>query len=271
MTAIITCIDDSTAAKGVTDYAIWASQQLQQPLQFLHVLDKRRYPQAPTASAANALEELDTERVKLGWNRGEELLAKAQSRAKSAGVKSTGTQRHGRLPTCVEMVATGAPLVVIGKRGSDSKAGQFIGSQLENVIRTIQNPVLVAAHDFSTPKKVLVAYDNSPTAQKIISFIASSQLLKGCEIHLLMVGLSSGDNATALNQAAETLRQAGYTVHANLQQGDVEALLLAYKKKHHIDLLVMGAYGHSRIRNFIVGSNTVHMMQQTEVPLLLLR
>lgn len=271
MTKIIACIDDSKAATGVTEYAIWASQQLQQPVQFLHVLDKQRYPKAPTDHAQSALEQLDTERAKLGWSAGEQALNHARAQASHVGVESTQILRHGSLPACVDVVAAGAPLVVIGKRGSDSKVHQFIGSQLENVIRTIQNPVLVAAHDFCTPKKVLVAYDNSPTAHKIISFIASSQLLKGCEIHLLMVGLSSGDNATALNQAAETLRQAGYTVHANLQQGDVETSLLAYKKKHHIDLLVMGAYGHSRIRNFIVGSNTVHMMQQTEVPLLLLR
>lgn len=271
MTAIITCLDESNVAKGVINHAIWASQKLQQPLQFLHVLDKQRYPKSPTEEGSTPLEQLDTQRAKLGWKLGEDILRRAHQQATATGVKSTYIQRHGSLPSCVNITATGAPLVVIGKRGSDSKVGQFIGSQLESVIRTIQTPVLVATSEFITPKRVLVAYDNSPTALKMISYIAMSKLLKGCEIHLLMVGLSSGDNATALNLAAETLRQAGYSVHANLQQGDVELLLLAYKKKHHIDLLVMGAYGHSRIRNFIVGSNTVHMMQQTEVPLLLLR
>src|SRR5699024_11597540 len=83
------------------------------------------------------------------------------------------------------MQAAGSPLVVIGKKGSDSKPGQFIGSQLENVIRTINNPVLVAAPEFSQPRKALIAYDNSPTANKVIQFVANSRLLKGCELHLM--------------------------------------------------------------------------------------
>lgn len=271
MTAIITCLDDSTVANGVINSALWASKQLQQPVKLLHVLDKKRFPQAPSASPSDAMARLDAERAQLAWAQGKALLEQAQTQLQQQNINCEILLRHGRLPQCVEMLATSAPLVVLGKRGKDSQPGQFIGSQLENVIRTLQNAVLVATEDFTPPKKALVAYDNSPTAHKIIHYLASSKLLRGCELHLLMVGQASGDNAMALNQAAETLRQAGYSVHANLQQGDVEAALLTYQKKHHIDLLIMGAYGHSRIRNFIVGSNTVHMMQQTEVPLLLLR
>jgi len=272
MTAIIACVDDSEARTGVAHYAIWASKQLQQPVHFLHVLDKQRYPQAPdSATTDNELTTLDVKRAELGWQQGEALLEEAQQLAQAENIDSDTIQRHGRLPECVSMQAAGSPLVVIGKKGSDSKPGQFIGSQLENVIRTINNPVLVAAPEFSQPRKALIAYDNSPTAKKVIQFVANSRLLKGCELHLMMVGQSSGDNAALLNQVCETLRGAGFSVHANLQQGDVEALLLSYQKKHCIDLFVMGAYGHSRIRNFIVGSTTIQMMQETELPLLLLR
>jgi len=38
-----------------------------------------------------------------------------------------------------------------------------------------------------------------------------------------------------------------------------------------IDLLVMGVYGHSRIRQFLVGSTTTQMLRTTTSPLLLLR
>ncbi|NPZ02087.1 universal stress protein, partial [Pseudomonas aeruginosa] len=44
-----------------------------------------------------------------------------------------------------------------------------------------------------------------------------------------------------------------------------------YQKEHGIDLLVMGAYGHSRIRQFLVGSTTTSMLRTTISPLLLLR
>ncbi|MDO2133227.1 universal stress protein [Escherichia coli] len=45
----------------------------------------------------------------------------------------------------------------------------------------------------------------------------------------------------------------------------------AYQEEHGVDLLVMGAYGHSRIRQFLVGSTTAHMLRTTTTALLLLR
>ncbi|TZG31610.1 universal stress protein, partial [Halomonas eurihalina] len=47
--------------------------------------------------------------------------------------------------------------------------------------------------------------------------------------------------------------------------------LHAYQEEQNIDLLVMGAYGHSRIRHLLVGSTTTVMLQRAEVPVLLLR
>ena len=40
---------------------------------------------------------------------------------------------------------------------------------------------------------------------------------------------------------------------------------------HAVDLLVMGAYGHSRIRSMILGSTTTHLLRTCQVPVLLLR
>ncbi|HAG96646.1 MAG TPA: universal stress protein UspA, partial [Gammaproteobacteria bacterium] len=39
----------------------------------------------------------------------------------------------------------------------------------------------------------------------------------------------------------------------------------------NIELKVMGAYGHSRIREFILGSNTTRMLASSTVPVLILR
>ncbi|SDK80999.1 universal stress protein, partial [Billgrantia gudaonensis] len=44
-----------------------------------------------------------------------------------------------------------------------------------------------------------------------------------------------------------------------------------YQAEHDIDLLVMGAYGHSRIRHLLVGSTTTAMLRQAERSVLLLR
>ena len=48
-------------------------------------------------------------------------------------------------------------------------------------------------------------------------------------------------------------------------------VLHQYQQEHVIDLLVMGAYGHSRIRQFIVGSTTSAMICNAKCALLILR
>jgi nucleotide-binding universal stress UspA family protein len=74
-----------------------------------------------------------------------------------------------------------------------------------------------------------------------------------------------------LKSAEQKLAAAGYQVKTKLKQGDVQAVLSAYQQQYAIDLLVMGAYGHSRIRQFLVGSNTAKMVRLSNISMLLLR
>lgn len=52
---------------------------------------------------------------------------------------------------------------------------------------------------------------------------------------------------------------------------ELEAVLPRYLNELSIDLLVMGAYGHSRIRHLIVGSTTTTLLRTSPVPVLILR
>jgi nucleotide-binding universal stress UspA family protein len=60
-------------------------------------------------------------------------------------------------------------------------------------------------------------------------------------------------------------------VHLAIRDGDVEQTLHAYQEEHDIDVLIMGAYGHSRIRRFLVGSTTTKMLETAKKPLVILR
>jgi nucleotide-binding universal stress UspA family protein len=67
------------------------------------------------------------------------------------------------------------------------------------------------------------------------------------------------------------LEQAGFEAPAVILPGEPENVLSQYQKEHQIDLLIMGAYGHSRIRQLLIGSTTTAMLRKSEVPVLLLR
>mgnify|MGYP002039258621 FL=1 len=56
-----------------------------------------------------------------------------------------------------------------------------------------------------------------------------------------------------------------------MEDGDAEKVLSDYVKDQQIDVLIMGAYGHSRIRQLLVGSTATTMLRTSSIPILLLR
>lgn len=283
MTQVMACIDGSQSATGVCDYAAWASLRLDAPLCFLHVLDQVQYPQRSDLSGniglgsrEHLLEELaalDEQRSRLALEQGHHLLEAARARAMADGVANPQLrQRHGDLVDSLAELQQDIRLLVIGRQGEASTSlGRQVGSHLENAIRTLQRPILVSCGAFEAPRSYLFAYDGSATARKGVEMLAASPLLKGLPCHLLMVGADSDDAWEQLKAAERVLQGSASEVQLAIRAGEVEATLHAYQAEHAIDLLVMGAYGHSRIRQFLVGSTTTHLLRSSEGPLLILR
>jgi nucleotide-binding universal stress UspA family protein len=283
MTNVIACIDGSPSAAAVCDYAAWSSQRMSAPLTLLHVIDRSVYPLAGDLSGNIGLGSreqllaelagLDEKRARLAREQGQLMLEAARERVIAAGVAEPEMrQRHGSLVETLRDHADQIRLLVIGKRGEDSvNPDRLIGSQLENAIRSMQRPVLVTPGEFKTPHSTMLAFDGSATADKSVQMIASSPLLQGYPIHVVMVGSDNNKNKAQLEQAEQHLHSAGFDVRIALLDGDVEETLLAYQVEHEIALLAMGAYGHSRIREFFVGSTTTSMLRQAQVPVLMLR
>ncbi|SFX17961.1 universal stress protein [Marinospirillum alkaliphilum] len=284
MKNIVACIDNSHVAAAVCDASAWISKQVERPLLLLHVLDKSVYP-AKTDLSGNLglgarthlleeLADLDAQRSKLALEQGRLQLEEARKRVEQQGVREVETlQRHGHFVETLADLQQDTRILVMGRQGEDHQAGvREIGSNLETVIRTLGCRILVTPPDFKTPSKVLLAYDASPTAKKVLQVIASSPLCKGLPFHLLMVGERSDKNLLLLEEAREELEARGHSgVTTALKSGEVEQTLLNHVAEHQLDLIVMGAYGHSRIRQFLVGSTTTNLLRRSEVPILLMR
>ncbi|ODC03176.1 universal stress protein UspA [Terasakiispira papahanaumokuakeensis] len=285
MSNVIACIDGSSMAPGVCDAASWASQQLNCPLSLLHVLDKSEFPTASQHNLSGNLGldtqthllekmvELDEQRNRLALEQGKLMLNEAQARASRAGAQQISTrQRHGNLVETLTADQNDMRLLVMGRQGeAHDKMSETIGSQLESVIRTITQPILIALPEFTAPERIMFAYDGSATAHKALTTLAGSPLFKGLACHLVMVNTDTDEHRKSLAEGLGVLEAAGFKCESALLQGDIHQALREYRETHHIDLLVMGAYGHSRIRQFLVGSTTTSMISRSQIPLLLLR
>lgn len=280
---ITACVDGSAIAMAVCDLASWAGRKLSAPIKFLHVHEKITTPQLDDYSGAiglgsreqllQELAEVDEQRNKLAVEHGKHILNDAKARALNNGVNDVTTeQRHDLLLDALKEYEDQTRLFVLGRLGEDhSLELQTVGSHIESVVRAVHTPILIAAHQFVEPSNYMLAYDGSETANKAIERIANSPLLADLEGHVVMVGQESDENRQRLDTASRLLSDKGYKAQSHLIEGSVVPTLTEFQQNHHIQLKVMGAYGHSRIREFFVGSNTTKMIGQSTVPLLLLR
>ncbi len=286
MTKIIACIDGSQVATSVCDAAAWASLQLNAPLDLLHVLDKDEYPKTEKHNDLSGniglgsrehllteLTELDEKRSRLALEHGKDMLEDAKKRVEEDGAQQVTThQRHGSLVETLQEAEPDMRLLVMGRQGEahDDQA-HSLGSHLENVVRAMHRPILVVVPGFENPRRFMFAYDGSKTGKKALEKLSNSPLLKGLECHLVMVSEQDDQHVAELKQATDTLQAGGYSVIPVIKQGEVQPVLSQYQQDNQIDLLVMGAYGHSRIRQFLVGSNTAKMVRLSDISMLLLR
>lgn len=283
MTHILACIDGSTASRAVTEAAIWASRRLRAPLELLHVLEKPERPAAGDLSGSigfgareHLLEELvalEEKKSRLELEHGKAMLEAAREHALSSGAQPVTTrQLHGSLPEILSEREDEIRLCILGRQGeSHPEAHRTIGSNIETVTRTLKSPVLLVPSDFRPPESFMIAFDGSKTAWKALETVAGSPLLSGVPCHVVMAGKAADTRQEELSQACDKLTEKGFSVTDVALEGSAAEALGRYRREQRIGLLVMGAYGHARIRQFLVGSTTTRMLVSSEVPLLILR
>ena len=280
---IIALVDGSIYSASVCDHAAWVAGRTGAPVELLHVLGRREGPQTQDLSGAirlgartalmEELANLDAERSKLMAQRGRAILEDAHAILIRDGVAEITTRlRHGDIVETVAEAGTDAAMILIGKRGEAADfAKGHLGSNLERIVRASPMPVLVASRAFKPVGKVLLAYDGGVSARKAVDHIARDPLFAGLSVHLVTVGSASTEVTKGLAEAAARLQDAGLTAQTAVIQGQPETALGRTVEGEGFDMVVMGAYGHSRIRSLIIGSTTTEMIRSCKVPVLLIR
>jgi nucleotide-binding universal stress UspA family protein len=282
MSKILAFIDGSVYAESVCRISAWAAVRMDAQLEIAHVLDRRM---AGTFDLSGSLEvnqraalldeyaRLDEQHAKLAQAKGRALLETTRSLVKSAGVGQVETKlRHGDLMEALADLESDARIVVVGKRGEAADFAKLhLGSNLERIVRSSTRPVLVASRAYAPFDHFLVAFDGGKSANRAVDFVASSSLLTGMKATVLSVGADTAENRSRLDSPVRRLREAGFEVEGLLKQGDPDDVIGDHVETQGIGLLVMGAYGHSRIRSLVIGSTTEAMVRRCKIPVLMFR
>jgi nucleotide-binding universal stress UspA family protein len=282
MGKVLACVDGSIYAHSVADHAGWAAARLGAAVEMLQVLGRREATSADRSGAIGVgarrklLEELaalDAERAKLQHKEAWLGLDEAKARAEAAGAAEVSTAlRHGDLIETMDEREEDADLVVVGKRGEAADfATLHLGSNLERMVRATRRPMLIASRAFRPIAKVMIAYDGGPSGMKAVDAVSRSPLYAGLAVTLLTAGAETLASRSAIDKAAAQISAGGLAVSTDIVAGKPETVIAEAVEKGGVDLLVMGAFGHSRLRTLMIGSTTSELIRACRVPIAVYR
>ena len=283
---ILLCTDGSSYSQVSYEYAAWLAMRTDVAIEVLYVTDLRKEQavRSPDFSGSIGIDsyqqlleklvDLESDRAKINHKRAKYILQQAETFLASrevTGIKLT--HETGFLVDLFHKFETDSDLIVLGKRGETASfATEHLGANMERIVRASHKPCLVTPREYKPVNRVLLAYDGGESCQKALDYITKSDVFQDLEFHIITIAGRDKQAAIDRLKVAETkITEAGFTPECQLLTGNPEEKMQRYAENHDIDFLVMGAYGHNRIRHLVIGSTTAQMLRSSHIPVLLFR
>jgi nucleotide-binding universal stress UspA family protein len=202
-------------------------------------------------------------------HRVDQILEEFTWRCVEEGVKSTTLEDVGSPYVQILMEAQCYDLVLLGRQthfdyGTQGEPDETLGK----VVQDSPRPVVAVPKSPCGGETIVVAYDGSLQAARVLSSFESSGLARGREIQVVSIADSKNEASRRADRAVEFLTSHGLNaISCPLHSASPPAeLLLEMIKRYDAGLLVMGAYGQPILREFFLGSTTRTILATCPVP-----
>lgn len=275
---ILLCTDGSVHSVVAAEYAFWLARRIEGIVRAVHVTDLRLLEMPLLADLSGSigaqpyqallpqLKELHAEKARV-------ILESVAEAARKRGVECVTHHRTGRLVETILEQERHADLVVMGERGEHAEhSGDMLGSNVERLVRRSAKPCLVTPGKFDAITRVLAAFDGSDHARHALD--RAVELCRALSLRLTILTVADKNNQEGkalLDGAARLACSSGLTPDTKLLEGHADTEIVRFSEAEKIDLIVMGAYGHNRIREFVLGSTTSQVVRKAKVPVMLVR
>ncbi|PLX16931.1 MAG: hypothetical protein C0601_08835 [Candidatus Muiribacterium halophilum] len=281
---ILLAIDNSDFSRNALEMSIEIAQNIGAKINVLFVIENKMLYHPLGAMVFNPVIDsfdmgetysdiYETAREKLR-KLGKKVFEETNQVCQKKGVETVCYLREGILAEEIKELAFENDLVVMGRYGLSSKySGTLLGSAVEEVCRIINRPLLLVPEKKTKIRKIAVAYDNSLFAQKTFKLGNWMDSIWKDELKFEM--FSVVDDKKAEKEMQEILegltKEKENFTYKVLDSIEPASMILNHVQENDIDLLMMGAYGHSRIRELILGSTTSEVLRKIDKPVLLYR
>ncbi len=202
--------------------------------------------------------------------RGKAALTALTDACEEDGVACSTTQVTGIVPRAIVDNGELTDLIVMGRGGEhDPWLEGLLGSTTEAVVRRSSRPVLVTGTDVPGNTRFLVAYDGSHHSRSALKAAVTIGTHWGMPCELLVVG--GPESEEILAEAKDYMQAYDFELNCVRRDGDPDETIILHAQECQADLLVMGAYGHSKVREVVLGSTTAYAINHAPCPVLLAR
>jgi nucleotide-binding universal stress UspA family protein len=277
--SILATLDGSEHAATAAQYALWLAERLQATVVGMHVIDVVSIEGSGAflhdVSGSLGFEpylDFSSKMRDALQERGRIIVEQFLATCNERGIRADTHLATGIVANEICEQARTADLVVVGHRGVNERFSTgLLGGTTESVTRKCPKPVLVSPIEFRPVRRPLLAYDGSQRAAAAMHEAAELAAALGLPLTVLHVGKDDTAAERVIDEARRYL--ATHRVDAefvNLPGYANETILATMSAGDH-DLLVIGAYGHSRIIEMVLGSTTEYVLRNATAPVFLCR
>ena len=200
---------------------------------------------------------------------GEAIVASFEARASESGVASEAVLREGKVSQILEEEAQKSDLSALGSRGANAADRQeLVGRHTDALARRMPSPLLVAPPEYREFRSPLLAWDGSPKARKALALVAELAALLELPIRALTAGEEERAGRALLAEAEEELRHRRVRAAGAWRPGHADEAIFE-EIGDGADLVAMGAHGHGRVVELVLGSTTDRVLRAATAPVLL--
>jgi nucleotide-binding universal stress UspA family protein len=269
---VLVATDGSEAAAAAERYGVALAARLGARILGLSVVEERWLRGLHETSCGVSPPALDGMESFLKA-RAEAACRRLADRARAQGVAHVCENLQGSADDRIVERSQRADLLVLGRDGEHASfRTALVGSTADGVLRKTSKPAVVVPLEAELSGPVLLAFDGSPGSHIAARLAVELASRLGEAIHVFVDSKDKGRSSARFDEVRRLLGSLSVAVHeASSTLGRPDAKIVDAAREARSGLIVMGAFGRSRIHEYFLGSNSTAVARTSSIAVLLAR
>lgn len=277
---VLVGLDGSKSSKVAGEYGIYLSKNLKRPVIGVHIIDVRLLEGPFLADISGGLgfstyADLLPKIKEVLEAKAEAILDEFAVACREKGGDCSIAEAYGVVVNELVNMADPEDLIIVGRKGQHPEfLPLLLGSTAEGVARKSKCPVMITPENFKEIKNILYAFDGREKSVHAATYVNYLAKHLGTSVKVISVFedvVKDSERKAEFKNRLKNLLEVDFEFVD--RYGQPEEMIEEYinQNKDSLDLVVMGAFGESTIKELILGSTTNYIASKSPIPVLLVK